>query len=187
MSREPRDLARLLKLVTAIVNGFCRKVPAYVDREELMGAGLLGLADALRRRPDAELESFAPYAHTRIRGAIQDYLRGIDPLGRTWRDEVRKDPDAERELPVRARVDYELTIADSAPSPEEQAEEQEQIALLRSAAARLPWQCRRVFVLRLRGLEFHLIGKRMGFTESRACQLWHEAVGRLTAELGEQE
>lgn len=93
MTHDTRDLGRLLRLVKAIVNGYCRKVPSFIDRDDVLGAALLGLADALTKRSPDDLRPFAPYAHTRIRGSILDYLRVIDPLTREQREKAARGDD----------------------------------------------------------------------------------------------
>jgi RNA polymerase sigma factor for flagellar operon FliA len=65
------------------------KLPASVELDDLMQAGMMGLLDAVRRyqeRPDAQFET---YAVTRIRGAMLDELRSQDWLPRSVRAKAR--------------------------------------------------------------------------------------------------
>jgi RNA polymerase sigma factor for flagellar operon FliA len=55
------------------------------DREDLIGAAMEGLLDAARRFRKRK-GAFAVYARWRIRGAIRDHLRALDPLTREMRD-----------------------------------------------------------------------------------------------------
>jgi len=68
----------------------CR-VPASVTVDDLVGAGTVGLIQAVDRfRPSRGLQ-FGTYAQHRIRGAMLDYLRGEDPLSRSERQRVRRE------------------------------------------------------------------------------------------------
>ncbi len=65
------------------------KLPASVELDDLMQAGMMGLLDAARRyqeQPDAQFET---YAMTRIRGAMLDELRAQDWLPRSVRSKAR--------------------------------------------------------------------------------------------------
>jgi RNA polymerase sigma factor for flagellar operon FliA len=71
------------------------KLPRHVDREDLIGAGLLGLSDAMAKyRGDPAL--FANYASYRIRGAMAD--RRGDPLSRGGRAFARRAERVARKL-----------------------------------------------------------------------------------------
>uniref|UniRef100_UPI00333E4777 RNA polymerase sigma factor FliA n=1 Tax=Castellaniella defragrans TaxID=75697 RepID=UPI00333E4777 len=70
------------------------KLPASVELDDLMQAGMIGLLDAVRRyqeQPDAQFET---YAVTRIRGAMLDELRAQDWLPRSVRSKARGIEDA---------------------------------------------------------------------------------------------
>jgi len=70
------------------------KLPASVELDDLMQAGMMGLLDAVRRyqeQPDAQFET---YAVTRIRGAMLDELRAQDWLPRSVRSKARSIEDA---------------------------------------------------------------------------------------------
>lgn len=59
------------------------------DFDELVSAGLIGLLAAAEGFEPERGLSFSTYAATRIRGAMLDELRRIDPLTRTSRERVR--------------------------------------------------------------------------------------------------
>jgi RNA polymerase sigma factor for flagellar operon FliA len=63
-----------------------RRLPSHVNVEDLMGAGYLGLADALNKYDRSGPDRFEAYADCRIRGAMLDELRSYDPLSRDLRD-----------------------------------------------------------------------------------------------------
>jgi RNA polymerase sigma factor for flagellar operon FliA len=84
---------KLLPLVKRIAFKLRQRLPAHVELDDLVGAGVLGLLDAVRKfdpRKDVQIES---YARHRIRGAILESLRSLDPASRDMR---RKSKQAEK-------------------------------------------------------------------------------------------
>jgi RNA polymerase sigma factor for flagellar operon FliA len=65
----------------------CRRIPAHVSREDLASAAKLALISALRQVRGSQAEVNA-YCYTRVRGAILDELRRLDPLSRRARAKV---------------------------------------------------------------------------------------------------
>ena len=74
-----------LPLVRATVARVARRVPRHVERDDLMGAGLEGLAQALRSFEPSRGICFEAFAARRIRGAVLDELRRRDWAGRAVR------------------------------------------------------------------------------------------------------
>ena len=65
-------------------------LPSRVDVEDLVQQGYLGLVDAMGRF-DADRETrFETFSRRRIYGAIQDYLRAIDPVPRLTRMRAKR-------------------------------------------------------------------------------------------------
>lgn len=80
---------RCLPLVQYAVHELGGRVPAHVDRDDLVSAGMLGLAQAARSwEPDRGV-AFDRYARRRIQGAILDELRGLDWATRSVRAGAR--------------------------------------------------------------------------------------------------
>jgi RNA polymerase sigma factor for flagellar operon FliA len=103
-----------LPLVRAIVRQFARRVPSWVDRQELESAGMLGLAEAANRWQADRGVPFPAFAATRIRGAILDELRRLDTLPRLRRRSVRRLAEVARRLATelgREAGDDELAAA----------------------------------------------------------------------------
>ena len=76
-------------LLHHIVGRMSWDMPGSVDREDLLGFGMLGLiAAADSWEPERGLR-FSTYAYPRIRGAILDELRRMDFLPRGRREKVR--------------------------------------------------------------------------------------------------
>lgn len=65
------------------------KLPASVELDDLMQAGMMGLLDAIRRYQQQADAQFETYAVTRIRGAMLDELRSQDWLPRSARSKAR--------------------------------------------------------------------------------------------------
>jgi len=71
---------------------------ALASYGDLVGWGMLGLLDAVKRYDERVDATFATYASYRIKGAILDGLREVDPVGRTWRKRVHAWRDTESRL-----------------------------------------------------------------------------------------
>ena len=85
-------------LLQHIVGRMAVDLPARVDRDDLLGYGMVGLVAAADGfDPDRGLQ-FSTYAYPRIRGAILDELRKADFLPRGRRDRVRELERAARDL-----------------------------------------------------------------------------------------
>lgn len=67
-----------LPIVRMIAARISRRIPSYVDGEELVNVGVVGLIDAVDRFDPARGTPFKAYAEIRIRGAIFDSLRQSD-------------------------------------------------------------------------------------------------------------
>lgn len=75
----------LIPLVHEVAAKVARRVPDDVGYEDLVGAGMLGLATALNRYDPERAETFRSYAETRIRGEMVDELRRRDMMSREAR------------------------------------------------------------------------------------------------------
>src|SRR5262245_52325554 len=67
-----------------------RRCPTWIQRDDLIAAGLLGLTEAAQRYHGSRAEPFLPFAEQRIRGAILDELRRGDLLPRRVRQIARR-------------------------------------------------------------------------------------------------
>jgi RNA polymerase sigma factor FliA len=96
-AEEERDLllVRHRHLVRYVVGRLGVTVAGVFDDDDAMQAGMLGLLAARDAyRPDRGA-SFETYAILRIRGAILDAIRALDPIGRSSRDAARVIADAD--------------------------------------------------------------------------------------------
>ncbi|MEW6546451.1 MAG: FliA/WhiG family RNA polymerase sigma factor [Bacillota bacterium] len=81
---------RYLPLVKFVAGRVRMTLPAFVDEDDLVGYGVLGLLDALGKFDLARGVKFETYAVTRIRGAILDGLRALDWVPAHVRQRVRE-------------------------------------------------------------------------------------------------
>lgn len=93
-------MRQTLPLVGHIVRDMLTRVPGHVQREDLMSAGLLGLAQAAKAFDPARGVTFSGYAATRVRGAIVDELRSLDWASRSVRRRARQVDEARSSLAV---------------------------------------------------------------------------------------
>lgn len=91
-SGEARDVIveRYIHLVRYMARRLGRALPPSVDTDDLVGAGLEGFLGAVERFDPGQGTDFSVYALTRIRGAMVDFVREIDPVGRTTRRRLRE-------------------------------------------------------------------------------------------------
>src|SRR5207253_9286940 len=87
------------------------RLPASVQLDDLIGAGMLGLMDAVDRFDESRCIPFEAYARTRIQGAILDALRAEDHLSRRERRRGREADRAEDRL--RMKLGRELSTDES--------------------------------------------------------------------------
>lgn len=81
---------RYLPLVAQVLSKIRRTLPAHADVGELYSAGVTGLIAAVERFDPSQAESFPGYVCLRVRGAILDELRRLDPCSRMSRSRARK-------------------------------------------------------------------------------------------------
>lgn len=75
-----------LYLVDIIARRMVTQVPAFMNRDDIKSAGMLGLLDAANKFDSAKNILFKTFAEYRIRGAILDEMRKLDWFSRTLRD-----------------------------------------------------------------------------------------------------
>lgn len=75
-----------LPLVKYLVERMQSQVPAFVNRDDLQSAALIGLMDAASRFDPRRGVLFKTFAEQRIRGAIYDEVRRMDWFSRSMRD-----------------------------------------------------------------------------------------------------
>ncbi|OOP55032.1 MAG: hypothetical protein AYP45_17170 [Candidatus Brocadia carolinensis] len=77
-----------LSLVKYVVGKIMIYLPSFVDKEDLVEYGILGLIEAAEKYDPKNNTKFGTYALPRIRGAILDHLRSQDWLPRSMREKA---------------------------------------------------------------------------------------------------
>lgn len=79
-----------LSLVRHVAHRVATRLPASVEMNDLVNAGVLGLLDAVEKFEPGRGVKFNTYAEVRIRGAILDSLRNLDWAPRSLRKKSRE-------------------------------------------------------------------------------------------------
>lgn len=92
-TKNDEDFAELARKYSYLVHRWARRYAGtsggIVDWEDLVSVGLMGLVQAsMNYAPDSE-RPFGVYAEFRVKGAILDELRRIDPMSQPMRRKVR--------------------------------------------------------------------------------------------------
>ena len=165
-------------------------VPACVTLDDLIGAGTIGLIQAVDRFEASRGLQFATYAKHRIRGAMLDFLREEDPLSRTERRRTRTTSrGAEGVLPTTISLE------------QLPAQEQREYALARCFSTRFAdrvdldraRQCLSERENRVISLLFNLdwqnrdVASELGVNESRVSQIKQSALSKLRVRLQDRD
>ncbi|WP_281718952.1 RNA polymerase sigma factor FliA [Pandoraea apista] len=94
-------LTQYAPLVRRLALQLMAKLPASVELEDLIQAGMLGLLDAANRYQETQGAQFETYASQRIRGAMLDELRELDWASRGIRKTARQIEQAVQRLEQR--------------------------------------------------------------------------------------
>ncbi len=101
-TRDPNIRDAFVKQYAPLVKYVAGKIavsmPHNVEFDDLVGFGVFGLFDAIKKFDPDKHVKFKTYAVTRIRGAIFDELRSIDWVPRSVRQKSREVEDAMRHL-----------------------------------------------------------------------------------------
>jgi RNA polymerase sigma factor for flagellar operon FliA len=99
IERRKEDIVRAhMPLVGHLVREMLARVPAHVNRDDLLSAGYAALVAAARGFDDDRGVPFARFAAVRVRGALLDELRGLDWASRSVRQRARRTDTARQEL-----------------------------------------------------------------------------------------
>ena len=94
-------LVQYAPLVKKLAHHLLAKLPANVELDDLIQAGMIGLMDAINRFEECQGTQFETYANQRIRGAMLDELRANDWLPRSVRKNQRRIESAVHKLEQR--------------------------------------------------------------------------------------
>ncbi|BFU43623.1 sigma-70 family RNA polymerase sigma factor [Krasilnikovia sp. MM14-A1004] len=99
VDRRREDVVRAhMPLVGHLVREMLARVPAHVNRDDLLSAGYAALVAAARGFDEERGVPFARFAAARVRGALLDELRGLDWASRSVRQRARRTDAARQEL-----------------------------------------------------------------------------------------
>lgn len=87
---KSKQVDQYIPLVRRLAHHLIAKLPASVQIDDLIQAGLIGLMDAIGRFEEGQGAQFETYASQRIRGAMLDELRSADWMPRGVRQAQRK-------------------------------------------------------------------------------------------------
>ena len=99
--RRDQLVVELLPLVRRIALEMRRGLPAHIELDDLVGAGSLGLLDAVGKFDAKKKVKIESYARHRIRGAMLDSLRSQDSASRDMRRKSKKVEKVYRDLQAR--------------------------------------------------------------------------------------
>jgi len=86
---SPDYATQYAPLVRRIAHQMIARLPANVELDDMIQAGMMGLMDAVGRFEESQGTQFEVYAASRIRGAMLDELRANDWLPRSARKSQR--------------------------------------------------------------------------------------------------
>ena len=111
-------VAEFAPLVRRMARHLHARLPASVQIDDVIQAGMVGLLDAANRFVEAKGNQFLTFAAPRIRGAMLDELRQNDWLPRAARSDLRRFAQATRDLehklgraPTEAQIAAEIGIS----------------------------------------------------------------------------
>ncbi len=102
LSRE-EVIEKYARKVTFIARRIMHRLPSHaaLELDDLINSGTLGLLDAIDKYDPGKNTKFGTYVEFRIRGAILDLLRGLDPVSRTVREKANQLQKVTRELELK--------------------------------------------------------------------------------------
>lgn len=96
---DPHSLIlQWMPLARSLAYEYLSRAPLHVDRDDIISSAFLGLVEAAHRYDASSGVPFARWAPIRIRGAIVDSARSVDPLSKQTRRDVKAVHAAEEQL-----------------------------------------------------------------------------------------
>jgi RNA polymerase sigma factor for flagellar operon FliA len=88
-AQKKKIIQEYAPLVKFIAQKIAIRLPANIELDDLLSAGVIGLMDAIDKYDPARDNKFKTYAEFRIRGAILDELRAQDWIPRSMREKAK--------------------------------------------------------------------------------------------------
>jgi len=91
VSRDDKQkiIIEFAQLVKIIAQKIASRLPANIELDDLISAGVIGLMDAVDKYDPSRDNKFKTYAEFRIRGTILDELRAQDWIPRSMREKAK--------------------------------------------------------------------------------------------------
>jgi RNA polymerase sigma factor for flagellar operon FliA len=174
-------------LVRSLASRIHHKVPPYIDLEDLVAYGQVGLAEAARDFDPSRGTQFSTFAYYRIRGAIYDGLAKMSWFSRVEYGRRRNQNLTTRVLSWQEAengVNKVLSIEDvSTPSPPAVAMLHEVCQRLDELTTALPKNAGElIHAAYSEGLQLQEAGRRIGISKSWASRQHRKAIRRLAGD-----
>ena len=85
-----KSVVEYLPFVRKVAHRVARRLPAHITLDDLVGAGVVGLIEAMGRYDPTKVSDFEKYAEFRVKGSILDELRRRDLMARDARLEAKQ-------------------------------------------------------------------------------------------------
>lgn len=87
-SHREQIIKEFAHVVKAMAYRLAYRLPAYMDAEDLVSVGIIGLMDAMDKYDPNREAKFKTYAEFRIRGAMLDEIRSMDWIPRSIHERI---------------------------------------------------------------------------------------------------
>lgn len=87
-AEQERVIHEFVPAIRAIAHRLAFRLPAHLDAEDLISAGVIGLMDAMTKYDPKREAKFKTYAEFRIRGAMLDEIRSMDWIPRSVHERI---------------------------------------------------------------------------------------------------
>lgn len=87
-SDRERIIQEFAPLIRVMAHRLAFRLPAYMDVEDLISVGVIGLMDAMTKYDPTREANFKTYAEFRIRGAMLDEIRSMDWIPRSVHERI---------------------------------------------------------------------------------------------------
>jgi len=87
-ARREQLIKEFAHVIRAMAHRLAFRLPAYLDAEDLISVGTIGLMDAMDKYDPTREAKFKTYAEFRIRGAMLDEIRSMDWIPRSVHERI---------------------------------------------------------------------------------------------------